>query len=56
MEGLNAGLRVWALLRAQQRISEGFERVLHVLERLSYTLYCNGLGKHPFVTLLVRRT
>lgn len=54
---MDAGLRVfWALFCAQQRINEDFERVLHVLERLSYTLYYNGLGKRPLVTLLVRRT
>lgn len=54
MEGLNTGLRVWALFCAPQRINECFERVLHVLDRSSYTLHYNGLGKCPLVTLLVK--
>lgn len=49
MEGLDTGLRVWALFYAQQGISEGFERVLYALERLFYTLCYSGLGKCPLV-------
>lgn len=49
MGGLNAGLRVWALFYAEQRIDEGFERVLYVLERFFYTLCYSGLRKCPLV-------